>query len=93
MLLATAIAALAANPIYPAQPLLQLVNTTTNGKRYDITDHGINLKVVHLYGTPAQMGQAQGELLGGMAYEFLSKAIPAFYASEIDLAYEFSLSS
>ena len=83
-MLALASSAILANPIYPAAPLLKLVNSTANGHRYDISDHGIDLKVVHLYGTPAQMGQAQGELLGGLAYEFLSKAIPAFYADEID---------
>jgi len=74
----------AANPIYPAKPLMTLQNTTSHGKRYDIaTADGVALKVLHVYGSATEMGRASGELLGPIAEDFLVNALPKFYASEI----------
>jgi len=74
----------AANPIWPAAPLLgPVVNRTANGKLYEIDHEGTKLKVVHVYGSPAEMGRASGELLGAFAREFVLEAMPQFYAAAL----------
>ena len=73
-----------ANPIWPAAPLLgPVVNRTANGKLYEIDHEGTKLKVVHVYGSPAEMGRASGELLGAFAREFVMEAMPQFYAAAL----------
>jgi hypothetical protein len=71
------------NPIYPAASLLIPVNTTTNGKMFKVDSNGVKLKVLHAYGSAEEMGRAQGQLLGAEAHQFLTEAIPEFYASEL----------
>ena len=71
------------NPIYEAKPLLKLVNSTSNGKLFDVATDDVRLKVLHVFGSAQDMGRAQGELLGSFAYDFLTKAIPEFYRDEV----------
>ena len=72
------------NPIYPAKPLLgPVVNHTSHGHLYEIDHEGILLKVLHVYGSPAQMGRASGELIGAFAREFVMEAMPPFYAAAL----------
>ncbi len=68
------------NPIYPAGPLMTLMNSTENGKLYHIQgSNNVNLRVVHVWGSPSEMGEAQGLLLGGFIHEFITDALPQFY--------------
>jgi hypothetical protein len=60
-------------PIYTNPP--QLVRTVPNGKLYVVSDVNPPLRVVHLYGTPYQMGYAQGLLL----QDEITKVFPDLY--------------
>lgn len=47
--------------VWTEEPVL--VNTTANGKLYTVGGSENPVNVLHLYGTPYEMGQAQGQLL------------------------------
>lgn len=67
------------NPINPAVGITTLVNTTTNGKLYELSSmDGVSMKILHTSGTAEEMGRAQGELLGAWGAEFLDNRIPVF---------------
>jgi hypothetical protein len=70
--------------IFPANSYTTLLNETTNGKLYHVlTPDGVSLPVIHVRGTPAEMGRAQGELLGDMMVEFINDKLPQFFRDEI----------
>eukprot|EP01111_Echinosteliopsis_oligospora_P000927 TRINITY_DN1115_c0_g1_i1.p1 TRINITY_DN1115_c0_g1~~TRINITY_DN1115_c0_g1_i1.p1 ORF type:complete len:446 (+),score=66.28 TRINITY_DN1115_c0_g1_i1:49-1338(+) len=52
------------NPIYTTPPVLLNTSQDGNGKLYITGGDSNPVKVLHLYGTPYEMGYAQGELLG-----------------------------
>ncbi len=63
-------AAVGGNPIIPVDALFTEVNRTANGVRFRI-DHPLystKLPVVHLYGSPADMGRAYGQVLLASCY-------------------------
>jgi len=70
------------NPIIPASSMLEEVNSTRHGKLFKIESS--NLHVLHLYGTPQEMGVASGYLLAEIAEKFLGQAMPEFYKSLAD---------
>lgn len=58
------------------------INQTTNGKLYAVrTPEGAFFKVLHSYGTAEEMGEAQGLLLGPLAYEFLTVGLEQYFES------------
>eukprot|EP01065_Artemidia_motanka_P046900 TRINITY_DN720_c0_g1_i1.p2 TRINITY_DN720_c0_g1~~TRINITY_DN720_c0_g1_i1.p2 ORF type:complete len:461 (+),score=198.90 TRINITY_DN720_c0_g1_i1:58-1383(+) len=68
------------NPILDAASMQKLVNTTDNGKLYSIEDgEHLKLWVLHVWGTPEEMGKAHGTLLARHAYELFTKGLPEFY--------------
>jgi len=56
-------------PVIPGAAQTQVIGTTTNGKAYLVTvpnaggNTAANFTLLHVYGTPYEMGRAQGELM------------------------------
>jgi len=79
-------------PIYDADSYSTVLNKTDNGVLQLVTvpspdggpDAAQSLHVMHLYGSPTEMGRAHGQLLGSFALDFLENGLPAFFVSEID---------
>lgn len=82
LLLGVAAAAVTPNEILDATSLMKLGNTTENGKVYTI-EHGdhLKIKVLHVWGSPAEMGKAQGRLLAHDISSFFN-TLPAFFKSQ-----------
>ncbi len=88
LLLGLVVAMVAAqNPIVPAESVMKLIQTVPNGKMYQVTAPSVyapvNLKVVHLYGTPKQMGFAHGQLLADEITTFMQKSLPDHIVKEV----------
>ena len=90
LLCAAACVAAAEKPlsIFPASnPGMQtLLNSTSHGdKLYNLrTPDGTSFYVLHVHGSPAEMGRAQGALLGDVMLEFINDKLPQFYRDQID---------
>eukprot|EP01060_Flectonema_neradi_P026691 TRINITY_DN358_c5_g1_i1.p1 TRINITY_DN358_c5_g1~~TRINITY_DN358_c5_g1_i1.p1 ORF type:complete len:460 (+),score=74.33 TRINITY_DN358_c5_g1_i1:64-1380(+) len=74
----------APNEIIDAGPLMKLVNTSTHGKLFHISQNNIKVDVLHVYGGPKEMGHAQGLLLATTLDEFMNVALPNYYSSIAD---------
>eukprot|EP01059_Diplonema_ambulator_P033291 TRINITY_DN6898_c0_g1_i3.p1 TRINITY_DN6898_c0_g1~~TRINITY_DN6898_c0_g1_i3.p1 ORF type:complete len:463 (+),score=116.92 TRINITY_DN6898_c0_g1_i3:913-2301(+) len=83
LVLATGLA-IPPNPVYEAGPLLQFVNQSEHGKLYHIKKDNISVNVLHVWGTPQQLGYAQGVLLGKTIYDFMTVELDKFYESIIN---------
>ena len=51
----------------------QLIGTVENGKAYLVGPQDQQFYLLHLYGSPYQMGYAQGELLKDVVIEFMDQ--------------------
>ncbi len=76
-------------PIFDAASFTTVLNKTANGELQlvsvpDPSGGGEplqELRVLHLYGSPEEMGIAHGQLLGAFAADFVTNAIPKFFES------------
>eukprot|EP00058_Branchiostoma_floridae_P015574 XP_002601062.1 hypothetical protein BRAFLDRAFT_75498 [Branchiostoma floridae] len=59
------------NPIQADPP--KFVRSVTNGKLYTVGEGDETIQVVHLWGTPTEMGQAQGELMKERAKNMIDR--------------------
>lgn len=72
----------------PISPKLTLVNTTDNGKLYTTAVDGVEVRVLHVFGSPYEMGYAQGVLLRSTVQDLYPKFFD-FLDSEIDQYIDF----
>ena len=78
-------------PIFDAVSYATVVNRTANGELQLVSvpasagggagagDDLQTLRVMHVYGTPAEMGRAHGQLLGPFAAEFLTTKMAQYF--------------
>jgi hypothetical protein len=73
------------NPIYDASKFAKPVATVTNGVRTLVSvPDAVPLPVVHLFGTPAERGEAYGRLFSAEMLFFLNTAMPDFFRQYVD---------
>mmetsp|Transcript_49254 Transcript_49254/g.68426 ORF Transcript_49254/g.68426 Transcript_49254/m.68426 type:complete len:452 (-) Transcript_49254:136-1491(-) len=72
------------NPIHPAAGLMTELNSSANGRLFQLSSaDGVQMKILHTWGTAEEMGEAEGVLLGSFAAEFLNDKIPQFLEETI----------
>lgn len=78
-------------PIYDASAYTTVLNSTDNGELQlvsvpgsDGTSPAQELRVLHVYGSPREMGRAHGLLLGDFAATFLNEKVPEFFEQEFE---------
>eukprot|EP01064_Diplonema_japonicum_P023685 TRINITY_DN34098_c0_g1_i1.p1 TRINITY_DN34098_c0_g1~~TRINITY_DN34098_c0_g1_i1.p1 ORF type:complete len:446 (+),score=113.37 TRINITY_DN34098_c0_g1_i1:42-1379(+) len=72
------------NPIFQGAPLLKKLNKSKNGILYHLEQGRTKLDVVHMWGTPRELGYAQGVLNGARVYDFIVNALDEFYSMQAD---------
>ena len=72
------------NPYTPKPLNATFIRSSTNGKLY--MDYGVNppIRIVHVWGTPYEMGFATGSLLSAELKSFLPKVMDYFETSAGD---------
>lgn len=79
-------------PIFDAAEYTSVVNSTDNGSLLrvsvpadgDASQEQQGLHVLHVYGSPKEMGRAHGQLMGEFALEFLDDKMDDFFRSEFE---------
>ena len=70
--------------IHQANDCMKQTKSVPNGVLYQVeTEDKLTFPVMHLYGTPYEMGYAQGELLGKDLYKFITVGLDRYYSQEI----------
>lgn len=88
LLALVAVAVAQENPIAPFEQNSRLIKSVPNGKLFKITADSVfapvDMNLIHLWGTPQQMGFAHGQLLPTEITDFMQKKLPDYIVSEVE---------